>query len=72
MVSDQHDGHLLPGRQELEVEVVGDLDQSLVRIGVDGVTLLEDSLVDRGRGQIDGRVGKVASLLHSPGHLQHT
>ena len=69
MIPDEHDGHLLPGCQEFEAEIVGDLDQALVRIGVDGMTILEDPLVHGRRGQVDGRIGGIA-MLHAAGHLQ--
>ena len=68
MIPDEHDGHLLPGCQEFEAEIVGDLDQALVRIGVDGMTILEDPLVHGRRGQVDGRIGGIA-MLHAAGHL---
>lgn len=69
VVPDEHDGHLLPRCQQLQFQVVGDLDQPLVRVGVHSVALLEDPLVDGGGGGVDGRVGRGA-LLHATRHLQ--
>lgn len=41
MVSDEHDGDLLPGRQQLEPQALRALDQPLLGVRVEPVALLE-------------------------------
>jgi hypothetical protein len=57
VVPNEHDRDLLPGRQQLEPEVGGDRDESVVGVGVERVALLQDALVNGRRGEVHGGVG---------------
>ena len=75
MVPDEHDGDLLPGRQQLEPEARGRLYEPVGGIGVEPVALLEDALVDGGGREVDaahrggrGGHGAAAVAADTAGH----
>lgn len=69
VVPDEHDVDLLPGREQLQAEGVGDGDEAVLGVGVEAVTLLEDPLVEGRRGQVHGLVGRGAVLDAAARHL---
>ena len=68
MIPDEHDGDLLPGREQLQAQVRGAPDEPLVRVRVQPVALLEDALVDGRGGQVGSVVGRGAAL-DAAGHV---
>ena len=61
VVPDQHDRDLLPRGEQLEAEGLGDGDEPMLGVGVEGVALLEDALVEGGGGGLQV-VGRAAGL----------
>ena len=70
VVPDEHDGDLLPGREQLEPEPGRRLDEAVGRVRVEPVAVLEDALVDGGRGQVHrGGGGDAAVAADAARHV---